>query len=154
MKRVSFFFFFQLGLTPRTLGVMPEKAVKLKVVDLAGQWIDRHGPHRADPQATGHLFFLARWGLCGAAGGVVTTLVGESIGSDPLFCEPWERQGGEGVRVKCGDTMEGLCIHSGAPVQTFSCSPWGCGRGVRTYPDIIIELHIWMHSAFKEAGSA
>ena len=69
---------FETGLTTRTLGVMPEKAVKLKVVDVVGHWIDRHAPYRADQQATGHLSFLARWGVSGAAGGVVTTLVGKS----------------------------------------------------------------------------
>eukprot|EP00731_Ephydatia_muelleri_P021325 Em0013g1052a len=65
--------FLYRGLVPRTLGVMPEKAVKLKVVDFVGHWIDRHGPQEV---ATSYTLFLARWGVSGAAGGVVTTLVG------------------------------------------------------------------------------
>ena len=54
--------------------MMPEKAVKLKVVDFVGHWIDRHGPQEV---ATSYTLFLARWGVSGAAGGVVTTLVGK-----------------------------------------------------------------------------
>ena len=53
---------------------MPEKAVKLKVVDTVGHWIDQHGPQQV---ATSYSLFLARWAVSGAAGGVVTTLVGE-----------------------------------------------------------------------------
>lgn len=65
--------FLYRGLVPRTLGVMPEKAVKLKVVDTVGHWIDQHGPQQV---ATSYSLFLARWAVSGAAGGVVTTLVG------------------------------------------------------------------------------